>query len=107
MAAPSCWKTANAAACAPGCTCPAWRRQPNFLTLAPMKFGRVPLAEAAGAILAHGVPPFRKGRVLSHADLEVLKAAGVGGVTAARLEDGDVPEDQAAARVARALAGPH
>ncbi|MBM3570304.1 MAG: hypothetical protein FJX46_16295, partial [Alphaproteobacteria bacterium] len=75
-----------------------------------MKFGRVKLAEAAGAILAHaagaGEARFKKGRVLSAADLAALDAAGVREVTAARLEPGDVPEDEAARRIALAAAGP-
>ena len=74
-----------------------------------MKFGRIAVAEAAGAILAHGLKgdgyAFRKGRVLSPADLEVLRRASVGEIVAARLEPGDVGEDRAAGRIAAALAG--
>lgn len=73
-----------------------------------MQFGPVPPAAAEGAILAHatGAPlHFRKGRLISAADIAALKEAGFATVTVARLEQGDVPEDQAAARVARALAG--
>ncbi len=76
-----------------------------------MKFGDTPLAEAAGAILAHslklGDRTFKKGRVLSPADLEVLAAAGRGSVIAARLEPGDIVENEAAEAVARPLAGPN
>ncbi|HEU0223568.1 MAG TPA: molybdopterin-binding/glycosyltransferase family 2 protein, partial [Paracoccaceae bacterium] len=46
----------------------------------------------------------RKGRVLSEADLGALAEAGLAEVTVARLEPGDLPEDEAAARVAAALA---
>jgi molybdenum cofactor cytidylyltransferase len=74
-----------------------------------MKFGAIPAAKAQGAILAHtlrvGAATFKKGRVLSAADIEVLAAAGIASVTAARLEMDDIPEDQAAARIATALAG--
>ncbi len=70
-----------------------------------MIFGSIPLSEALGAILAHGVAPFRKGRVLSADDIAVLAAKGVASVMAARLEAGDVGEDEAAARIARAAAG--
>jgi molybdenum cofactor cytidylyltransferase len=74
-----------------------------------MIFGEIPAAEAVGAILAHGVRQggvsFRKGRVLSQADAQALRAAGVAHVVAARLEAGDVHEDEAAERLARALAG--
>ena len=74
-----------------------------------MKFGDTPIDEAAGAILAHswranGVN-FSKGRRLSAEDVAKLKAAGATSVVAARLEPGDVHEDQAAESVARALAG--
>ncbi len=45
-----------------------------------MKFGPTPLAEAEGAILAHGIKlpklALKKGRVLTAADLAVLRAAG-------------------------------
>lgn len=67
------------------------------------------MAEAAGAILAHGVRQgtlsFRKGRLLSAEDLVQLQEAGIAEVTIARLEPGDVGEDQAAARIAMAAAG--
>ncbi|QYK43005.1 MAG: molybdopterin-binding protein [Paracoccaceae bacterium] len=72
-----------------------------------MRFGPVPLAEAAGAILAHSVllpgGRLRKGVVLTGADLAALNAAGVAEVVVARPDAGDVTEDQAAARLAAAL----
>jgi molybdenum cofactor cytidylyltransferase len=74
-----------------------------------MQFGRFPVAGAAGAILAHGVRQgtvsFRKGRMLSPEDIQLLKEAGISDVTIAWLEPGDVAEDIAASRIARALAG--
>jgi molybdenum cofactor cytidylyltransferase len=74
-----------------------------------MKFGVVPAADAEGAILAHtlrvGATTFKKGRVLSAADVAALAAAGIASVTAARLDSGDVPEDQAAAAIAKAVSG--
>ena len=48
---------------------------------------------------------FKKGRVLSGDDLERLRKAGIDTVVARRLEAGDIGEDEAAARVARALTG--
>lgn len=67
------------------------------------------MAGAAGAILAHGVRQgslsFRKGRVLSAEDLARLKDAGIAEITIARLEPGDMGEDEAAARIARAAVG--
>ena len=72
-----------------------------------MKFGPTPLEDAEGAILAHSLKldgvSFRKGRLLSAADIARLASAGVGQVTAARLEADDVPEDRAAERIAAAL----
>lgn len=72
-----------------------------------MRFGAVPLAEALGAVLAHSVPlpggRLRKGCVLGAEELAALQAGGVGEVTVARLDPGDVPEDVAAARLAEAL----
>jgi molybdenum cofactor cytidylyltransferase len=74
-----------------------------------VKFGDTPIDEAAGAILAHswrsGGVNFAKGRVLSDDDVAKLRAAGVGSVVAARLDTDDIHEDEAAARVAKALAG--
>lgn len=72
-----------------------------------MRFGEVPVGQAEGAILAHSVPldggRFRKGLVLTAADVAALAAAGVGQVTVARLDAGDVAEDAAAALLAAAL----
>ncbi|HSF94703.1 MAG TPA: molybdopterin-binding/glycosyltransferase family 2 protein [Thermohalobaculum sp.] len=73
-----------------------------------MKFGPVPVAEAAGAILAHSVRletgRLKKGVRLRAADIAALRAAGLAEVVVARLEPGDVPEDKAAARIGAALA---
>ncbi len=74
-----------------------------------MKFGAIALHEAAGAILVHGLRrdglTLKKGRVLGADDIARLRAAGVQSVTAARLEPGDVVEDEAAARLAEAARG--
>ena len=74
-----------------------------------MRFGDTPIDEAAGAILGHswrsGGINFSKGRRLSADDVGKLKAAGVATVVAARLDSDDVHEDEAAATVAKALAG--
>ena len=67
------------------------------------------MAGAAGAILAHGVRQgeisFRKGRILSADDVALLREAGISEITIARLEPGDVGEDQAASRIAKAAGG--
>lgn len=74
-----------------------------------MKFGEIPVAEAQGAILAHSVKHksgmFKKGRVLTSADIGLLEESGVAQVFAARLSEDDVPEDKAAETVAKAIAG--
>jgi molybdenum cofactor cytidylyltransferase len=76
-----------------------------------MIFAEMPLSEAEGALLAHGVRvksgAFKKGRRLSAGDIETLAAAGQTTVIAVRLEVDDVPEDEAARAVAEAVAGPH
>src|SRR6266851_3903940 len=76
-----------------------------------MRFGDVPLAEAAGAILAHslrlGTAALKKGRVLSPEDVALIAASGLGHVVAARLDPGDIREDAAADRIAAAAAGPN
>ena len=74
-----------------------------------MDFRRFALEEAEGAILAHGVKvngrSFKKGRVLGAGDVAALRAAGHEAVIAARLEAGDVPEDEAAETIAEAARG--
>ena len=70
-----------------------------------MIFGELPLSDAEGAILAHSVKHeagmFKKGRVLTADDIALLKASGVSQVFAAKLGADDVPEDEAAAAVAK------
>ncbi|WP_182085810.1 molybdopterin-binding/glycosyltransferase family 2 protein [Aureimonas sp. ME7] len=76
-----------------------------------MKFGPVPLALAEGARLAHantsGGRRLAKGHALAAADLQMLAAAGIDELVVARLDDGDIGEDEAAGRIARALASRH
>jgi len=76
-----------------------------------MRFGEIAVGEAAGAILAHslrlGATALKKGRVLSPDDIALIAAAGVERIVAARLDPGDIREDDAANRVAAAAAGPN
>lgn len=76
-----------------------------------MKFGPVSIADAAGLILAHtlraGGLVLKKGHVVTAADVAALGAAGVRDVTGARLEAGDIGEDDAARHIAQRLAGAH
>ncbi len=73
-----------------------------------MEFGEVPLDRAEGAILAHShrTPEgrIRKGRRLDRDDLAALRAAGIAAVTVARPGPADIDEDEAAARIAAAMA---
>ena len=72
-----------------------------------MKFGQWPLDRAEGLVLAHSMAVaggrLAKGAVLGAADVAALRAAGHQAVAAAMLEPGDLPEDEAALRLARAL----
>ena len=72
-----------------------------------MKFGPVPVFEAKGAILAHALQlpdqRLKKGRVLSVDDLAAIHATGEEQIIVARLEPGDVAEDEAAKRIKRVL----
>ena len=76
-----------------------------------MIFGRPPLADAEGAILAHAIHAgerrLKKGTRLAQEDLEALRESGVESVVAARLLPGDVVEDEAAGRLGAALDAPH
>ncbi len=72
-----------------------------------MKFGAVPVEYAEGAILAHSVAiggrRLRKGHVLDASDIAAMVDERLASVVVARLEDGDVSENEAARRVAAAL----
>ena len=76
-----------------------------------MIFAQVRVEEAEGAILAHSLRldsgALKKGHRLIADDIAALVAAGIASVAAARLEPDDVPEDEAASRVATAARGPH
>ena len=75
-----------------------------------MIFGPTPLEEAKGAILAHSqrLPGrvLKKGTVLDDEAVAALREAGRRDVVTARLEAGDVPENDAAERLAAALTAP-
>jgi hypothetical protein len=77
-----------------------------------MKFEPVPLSEAKGKILGHNIAAadgkrlLRKGKPLTDADLDNLRALGRVSVYVARMEADDVDENNAARRVAEAVRGP-
>ena len=60
-------------------------------------------AELEGRLLAHDVPPLRKGDFLTAAHLEQLRELPA--IHVVELEPGDLHEDQAAERLARAVSG--
>ncbi|KQZ13147.1 NTP transferase domain-containing protein [Mesorhizobium sp. Root1471] len=72
-----------------------------------MKFGPVPIDQAAGAILAHattaGERRLRKAHRLSDVDIADLKAAGIAEIVVAVLDPGDLDEDAAATAIAAAM----
>ena len=74
-----------------------------------MRFGRIALEDAEGALLGHSVTVkkerLKKGRRLTAADIALLRRVGHADIIGARLAAGDVREDEAAERIARCLAG--
>ncbi len=76
-----------------------------------MKFGAIPIGEAENAVLAHGLRldslSLKKGQVITAERRRALSDAGIEQIVVARLESGDVGEDEAARRLAERLAGAH
>jgi molybdenum cofactor cytidylyltransferase len=74
-----------------------------------MKFGSFPIDRAENVILAHTFRrdglTLKKGHEITLADIEALKKIGVTEITGAWLEQGDIGENDAAAKVAACVAG--
>jgi molybdenum cofactor cytidylyltransferase len=74
-----------------------------------MKFGALAPADAQGGIVVHSIRKdglvLKKGTIIGKAEIEALTKAGISAVTVARLEPGDVSEDEAAGELAAAVAG--
>lgn len=74
-----------------------------------MKFGPLPPDEALGAVAVHSIRKgdlvLRKGTLIGAKEVAALKVADVKELVVARLDAGDVPEDEAAAQIAKAVAG--
>jgi molybdenum cofactor cytidylyltransferase len=74
-----------------------------------VKFGSVPLAMSEGAIVAHAIKTdgivLKKGDTVRADHIAALQAAGVETIVVARLEPGDIGENEAAHRLAKSLAG--
>ena len=75
-----------------------------------MKFGAVPINEALGGTAVHSIRQgdlvLKKGTLIGEKEVQALTRAGVKEIVVARVEEGDVSEDQAAADIAAAAAGP-
>ena len=74
-----------------------------------MKFSEYHLDDALGAILAHSLrlpnKSLKKGTVLTDSDLSFLKEYGYEKIVCAKLEEGDLNEDVAAAELATLITG--
>src|SRR6185312_11999009 len=74
-----------------------------------MKFGSVPVGDAIGATAVHSIRQgdfvLKKGTLIGKSEVAALMAAGIAEITIARVEPGDVSEDQAAADIAVAVKG--
>jgi molybdenum cofactor cytidylyltransferase len=74
-----------------------------------MKFGPLAPKDALGATAVHSIRQgdlvLKKGTVIGEREIAALEAAGVAEIVVARVEPGDVSEDQAAADIAAASAG--
>jgi len=75
-----------------------------------MDFGPLPLDAAIGAVVAHSVRgegfAVKKGARFRDSDAAAMRAAGLTEIIVARLGPDDVPEDDAAQRMAEAACGP-
>lgn len=76
-----------------------------------MRFERLPVDEALGAIAGHTVAHARgavkKGASFDAAAIEALRQSGVTHVHAVRLDEGDMGENEAARKLAEAACGEH
>jgi molybdenum cofactor cytidylyltransferase len=78
-----------------------------------MKFGPIDIQQAYGKILAHnlsdasGKRRVRKGTILGDEHIALIREMGLSQVYVAELEHQDLPEEQAAPRIAACLAGDH
>ncbi len=72
-----------------------------------MIFGEIPVSEAEGVILARSIAGLKKGQNLTAEHITQLQRAGIDFIRAARLESGDVPENDAANMIAAQLTDAH
>lgn len=76
-----------------------------------MKFGSLPLEEARGGVAVHSIRKdklvLKKGTAIGDAEIAALRAAGITEIVVAKLDSGDVGEDDAAHALAHAAKGKH
>ena len=74
-----------------------------------MKFGAMKPSDAVGGVTVHSIRQnglvLKKGTVVGAAEVEALAKAGVNEIVVAKLEPGDISEDEAAASIAAAIGG--
>lgn len=74
-----------------------------------MKFGSLPLEEARGGVAVHSIRKdklvLKKGTTIGEAEIAALRAAGIAEIVVAKLEPGDIGEDEAAHTLAGAAQG--
>jgi molybdenum cofactor cytidylyltransferase len=74
-----------------------------------MKFGLLPLEEARGGVAVHSIRKdkivLKKGMAIGDAEIAALRAAGISEIVVAKLEHGDIGEDEAAQALAAAAKG--
>src|ERR1700754_4411166 len=75
-----------------------------------MFFGDIVIDDAVGGVAVHSIRKgslvLKKGTLIGAAEVAALRREGVRTVVIARLDEEDIGEDMAAARVARAIKGP-
>lgn len=74
-----------------------------------MKFGPLPLEDARGGVAVHSIRKdklvLKKGTAIGDAEIAALRAAGIAEIVVAKLEPGDISEDEAARELANAALG--
>jgi molybdenum cofactor cytidylyltransferase len=74
-----------------------------------MKFGAMKPSDAVGGVTVHSIRQnglvLKKGTLIGAEEVEALAKAGVGEIVVAKLEPGDISEDEAAASIAQAIGG--
>ncbi|MEE2745252.1 MAG: molybdopterin-binding/glycosyltransferase family 2 protein [Pseudomonadota bacterium] len=74
-----------------------------------MKFGRVKISDSVGAVLAHSARfpgrVLKKGHLIRKEDISLFSKQNIKEITVAQMEEGDIPENEAAEIIAKTLGG--